>query len=70
MVIETREVLAGAYKGRAEERATLTHSLGEGAERTLCGRILEERLADRFAGNVSEAPSCTRCRKRDPRFRE
>ncbi len=44
---EVREVLAGAYRGRAvEDRKLLTHYLVPGDTRTLCRRVMEERLCD------------------------
>jgi hypothetical protein len=52
VTIETRGVLAGAYRGKdVSERSLLTHYLkvtdgGEWAAKSLCGRILGERLSD------------------------
>lgn len=68
MNIETRDVLGGAYKGKQETRAMLTHSLEQGAAKTLCGSLAEERLADAEAGNPAARPTCPRCLKKDPRF--
>lgn len=70
---ETRGVLAGAYKARSYERATLTHALAiddsktpweAEAATTLCGRIKSERLADPHAMDTAETPTCATCAAR------
>jgi hypothetical protein len=61
---ETRGVLAGAYRARRDEKATLTHSLVDGAEKSLCGRVSEENLADAFSGDPNALPTCPACLKR------
>lgn len=69
--IETRDVLAGAYRGRAAKiDATLSHAVSiEGdRERVLCGRVKVESIADAGAGDVDAAPDCPTCLARDPRF--
>jgi hypothetical protein len=55
---EIRGVLAAAYEGKQEQRACLLHVLFDGADRTACGRVLEEKLCD-----VSESRpvTCTAC---------
>jgi hypothetical protein len=68
MATETRQVLAGAYKAGQLERARLTHAVADGAERSLCGKVLEERLADAYAGDPEAPPTCAGCLKRDARF--
>lgn len=61
--LETRAVLAAAYlPGQTGHR--LTHSLvlvDDVPDHTLCRRITVENLADRFATDVTAAPSCGRC---------
>lgn len=69
MNFETRDVLGGAYKGNQETRAMRTHSLEQGAEKSLCGRVEESRLADAEAGDPDAKPTCPGCLKKDPRFR-
>lgn len=73
MTHETRAVLAGAYIQRRGhvERPTLTHTLQSRAGepyRVLCGRVSVEHLADTYAADPGSAPTCARCRRRDPRF--
>jgi hypothetical protein len=69
--IQVRAVLAGAYVGRgrggAKPGPCLTHAVrvdAEGCEvgeKTLCGRILVERLCDVWERG---APSCPECARR------
>jgi hypothetical protein len=73
--VETRAVLAGAYPGRRIERGKqpmLTHSLVSdelsGKEHVLCGRVLVDSLADPYAGDPQEPPTCPRCLVKDNRF--
>lgn len=76
--IQTRWMLAGAYKGgRQDLKHLLTHSVEVDAneceaELTLCGRIKGERLADVMADEAGndKPPTCKTCLRRDPRFRE
>lgn len=62
----TLGVLAGAYRGRQEHRAILTHAAIEGAARALCGYDAEN-LVDSF-GAERGAPSCPRCLKKYERL--
>lgn len=61
---EVRPVLAGAYRGQdIGDRALLTHAVGIDADnrdapKTLCGRILSERLSDENVGGVPSCPVC------------
>ena len=70
--IETRAVLAGAYREKREKQVFLTHSVkvdGSGELiRTFCGRVKLENLADEQASDPQAAPSCPRCFRADPRF--
>lgn len=72
MRFETREVLAGAYRGsRRSLVATRTHDVeldDAGREvRVSCGRVQLDHLADRFAvwdeSELTAAPTCPRCFK-------
>lgn len=75
--IETRGLLAGAYRGgRRNLKTTLTHAVAVDAggmcqgQTTLCGRISVGSLADHYAADEvqrAEAPTCRTCRNRDPR---
>lgn len=67
-------MLAAAYKGRLDaDRPMVTHVVlvdGEGCEteaKTLCRRVLVERLADAFSTNELAAPTCPDCAKRAAR---
>ena len=56
---EVRGVLAGAYRGKSvSERELLLHALAPGEEKTLCRKLLAERLCD-----VDEPgePTCEAC---------
>jgi hypothetical protein len=67
--VQTRQVLAARYVGgRSSLGTTLSHSIEEGADKTLCRRIKEENLADEYAGDPSVPPTCPECLRRDPRF--
>jgi hypothetical protein len=61
--IYTVAVLAGQY--RATIRKTLTHSLADGSETTLCGRINADNTTEALSAHA--APTCTVCARRDPR---
>ena len=72
MSIETRAVLAGAYRGgRRSLKVTLTHAVEVYAGcydiRVLCGGVDLDSLADSGSMNTSEPPTCPRCAKKDPR---
>lgn len=69
--IATRGVLAGAYRGNQEMRQCITHAVvvdaegWESEEKTLCGKILVDRLADRYGlDSEVEKPSCNACLKK------
>jgi hypothetical protein len=60
--LETREVLAGAYKGgRASLARMLTHYAVPGTDTALCGRLKPDALCDRA---VAGPPTCPVCVKR------
>lgn len=68
--IETRAVLAGAYKSRAaQDGAKLSHSYDVQGGRVLCGRVDEDSIADEYATDTQAEPTCQHCRRLDPRFR-
>lgn len=62
--IETRAVLAGAYKGGAAARL-LRHVVRIDADgnaiAVLCRRVDLDSLADRFAGDPLARPTCPEC---------
>lgn len=62
MRYETVEVLAACYKGKMG--STLSHTLGVGADKSLCG-IPEAHLTN--VGFDQLPPTCLRCAKKDPR---
>lgn len=64
--VQTRGVLAGAYKNKRLDRL-LTHSVGDDGE-PLCGTVLADSICD-YHPNPSEAPTCQKCLKRDSRFK-
>jgi hypothetical protein len=73
--IETRGVLAGAYRGHNRVGEMLTHSIvvqrPSGGEKVLCRRVRVEHLADPYAFTPDELaapPTCGECLRRDPRF--
>jgi hypothetical protein len=55
-------VLAGCYRGRSEERATLYHGSNDGGNTALCSKVREGALADEY-GTPPEvaAPTCKAC---------
>jgi hypothetical protein len=57
--LETRAVLAGAYRGGIA--STLTHSYDVDADRTLCNRVKAESIADTYADDIDAAPTCPAC---------
>ncbi len=68
--LETRHVLAGAYRGRQEERVTLTHAVvvdaDERSVRTLCRQPVD-RMGDTYGESAEELampPTCPRCLER------
>lgn len=64
---EVRGVLAGAYRGKdVEDRVLLRHALLPDEEKTLCRRVLEERLCD---VDEPEEPTCAVCLERLERLR-
>lgn len=72
MTYQTRDVLAAAYKGKRASLAAMRSHVVEVDVcgfplRALCGRVEVESLADEFAADVSLAPTCAVCAKRDPR---
>lgn len=76
MKIETREVLADAYlgpnkrsrNGNGQYSRMLSHACEIGARgevvRVLCGRVSRLSMADRFASDVSAAPTCEHCQSK------
>jgi hypothetical protein len=69
--IETRSVLAGAYRGQLRSMLTHTAMLDEeGAEIGVkCKHVEPVNLADRHASDPDARPTCQRCLRRDPRFK-
>ncbi len=66
--LETRCLLAGAYKGKAaQERAFLTHVVNVATGRALCGGVKPDSVCDAGAGDVNAVASCPRCAAKDPR---
>lgn len=73
--VETRAVLAGAYRGgRASLKTTLSHTVevddAGRARRVLCNDVALDSIADRHAADPDAKPTCPRCVKKDPRRRE
>jgi hypothetical protein len=70
MLVQTRTVLAGAYLKRYPH-TTLSHAVevdSAGNElRVLCGRVALDSLADPYANDTNEKPTCATCARRDPR---
>ncbi len=68
--LQTRAVLAGAYRGQNEEHpAYLTHTVDTVlGDRPLCKRVKESSIADEFADDIHAAPTCPICLARDARF--
>lgn len=67
--IQTRAVLAGAYL-TGSRRAGLSHSLDlrHSDPRVLCRRVVVDSLADFYAQDTTERPTCPVCLRKDPRF--
>ncbi len=69
-LIETRAVLAAAYKGKAlEARPLLTHAYNVSEDRTLCRGVKSDSISDSEAMDVTAKPTCAKCLARDPRFK-
>lgn len=68
-MIQTREVLAAAYRGkRLTLASTRTHAFDTRTGVVLCrGSVQAKHLADEACGDVHAAPTCPRCLRRDPR---
>lgn len=73
--LESRQVLAGAYRGDIEKRALLTHAViveADGDEvRVLCSQPLDH-VADANSGSEEDLvapPTCSRCLERWERLR-
>jgi hypothetical protein len=56
--VVTVEVLAGAYRGKGLDRTLLSHSLAEGAAKSLCGKIPADNLCDRVLPTPPTCPVC------------
>lgn len=72
-MIETREVLAGAYLRSDDRRAFLSHAVeveGIRPVRVLCGRVKPDNICDASAApeSIDTLPTCPVCARRDPRF--
>lgn len=70
---QTRQVLAGAYRGRdVEARALLTHTadVATSYDSAICGKVKPGHLADEFSDpdGLQVAPTCPACLRKDPRF--
>jgi len=67
---QTREVLAGAYRGRSvSDRTLLSHLVDteDPQERAMCGRVKPDQIADEYSRVESERyarPSCPACAKK------
>ena len=64
MKLETRAVLAGAYKA-TNPKSCLTHSVlvdeSGNEQQVLCKGPKLEHIADPYAGPTDEPPTCPRC---------
>jgi hypothetical protein len=62
--IQTRSVLAGAYKNKNLD-SCLTHAIeldSDGNEiSALCGKVKMENLADIYSNDITAAPTCKTC---------
>lgn len=72
MIIETREVLAGAYLRIDDRRRFLSHAVEivDGIPaRVFCGRVNPENICDASAApdSIHNVPTCATCARRDPR---
>jgi hypothetical protein len=67
MTIETREVLAEAYRGLQKGRSMLSHAVmvdEAGREvRVVCNCVKLDSIADRHASDPGAVPTCPRCRR-------
>lgn len=65
--VETRAVLAGAYRGKdTSDRTLLLHAVDTATDISLCKRIDAGRICDVPMGGP-ELVTCPLCRQRDPR---
>lgn len=68
--LQTRAVLAGAYRGQM--RSTLTHTVAvneDGSDAYVKYKCVEvDSLADEHASDPNAPPTCKKCLRRDPRF--
>jgi hypothetical protein len=68
MPYTTQHVLAGAYRGKHIPLDALrTHTVDDETGEPLCGRVKAENLTQVDEGTF--IPTCSRCRKLDPRFK-
>lgn len=74
ITFETRAVLAGAYKGKRLSLRTLhTHTvrLDDGRFAEVLYKTVElDSMADSEADDPNVPPTCPRCAKKDPRWKE
>ncbi len=76
MTIVTLEVLEAAYPRRRKALTRLTHSVELDSQtgqcaRVLCNRVDLESVCDVGSldpGDEQRAPTCPRCKTKDPRF--
>lgn len=55
--VTVHSLLASAYRGRSEERATLDHASLDDGRTALCGRVKPDTLAD-VGGDAVTCPAC------------
>lgn len=72
-MIQTRGVLAGAYRARRhlDDRSLLTHAFDTERGISLCGNIDEGNVVDEYGytdGELQGRATCPLCLKRDARF--
>ena len=62
---QTRGVLAGAYRGKADERALLTHLVDTevNGENALCRKVKPGHMADEYSdpAGLDQRPTCQVC---------
>jgi hypothetical protein len=71
--LETREVLAACYLGPNKGRTMLSHSVEVGATgmviRSLCDRVSPLSLADKWAQDTTQEPTCKPCQRKKKKWK-